>query len=148
MRAGPELYIRRIVNRCTSHDECFGRMVAEREGFEPSEPLQAHAISSRAQSSTLSSFPARVNVTKWAYTHQHPPDGQTGRRDSLIWIILRPYLDNNPKRVVENRPFAPASDKISVLTPLGTGHMMFWDSFTQPFGPQPTESDTHRRTRP
>ena len=46
--------------------------VAEREGFEPSEPLQAHAISSRAQSSTLSSFPYNVNVTKWANSHQYP----------------------------------------------------------------------------
>gem|GEM_PF-3614793 len=47
-------------------------VVAEREGFEPSEPLQAHAISSRAHSSTLSSFPYNVNVTKWANSHQYP----------------------------------------------------------------------------
>ena len=49
----------RIAGNLGLYDMNTEKDVAEREGFEPSEPLQAHAISSRAQSSTLSSFPAQ-----------------------------------------------------------------------------------------
>ena len=58
--------------------------MAERVGFEPTEPVKAHSISNAANSTTLAPFRAGINDTK------KPGDRLNGKRREIVPLFTIP----------------------------------------------------------